>query len=414
MSAAAGPGEAARSEPVPPDGSDGAGAKRIHGDLVDRTDAVLAAEPVDVGHGRALGRSRAGRSVVGFRFGRGGRRVSLIAGCHADEPVGPILLRRLAGHLSRLPPEDRLLRDLSWWLVPHANPDGEVANRRWSEVPARGDAGFDLARYLAFAVRELPGDDVEFCFPADEGDDGGRPENRAIRDWWTGAGGPFSFHASLHGMAIGAGPWFLIEPSWRPRSSWLRRRLAETVRGRGHELHDVERRGEKGFVRIEPGFCTRPDSHAMKAHFVAGGDPDTADRFRPSSMETVRSLGGDPLTLVSEIPLFRTPGVGEKLGPPDPAAERWRERIAGWRAALRGHGRRERPAEAMDEEVAARVREEAAEAGLASLPIEEQLRLQWAMVAAGLAQASGWTRAAPFGGSRAEATGRRSGSGSRA
>ena len=52
----------------------------------------------------------------------------------------------------------------------------------------------------------------------------------------------------------------------------------------------------------------------MSEYFMAAGDPVTASLFRPSSMETVRSLGGDPLTLVSEMPLFITPGVGEVLG----------------------------------------------------------------------------------------------------
>jgi hypothetical protein len=42
-------------------------------------------------------------------------------------------------------------------------------------------------------------------------------------------------------------------------------------------------------------------------------------------MEFVRSLGGDPFTFVSEIPLFLTPV------PDDPA---WKTRIAGWTSRL--------------------------------------------------------------------------------
>ncbi len=240
--------------------------------------------------------------------------------------------------------------------------------------------------YLAFAVRELPGNDVEFGFPRDPTDTEARPENRAIHAWWREEVRPFDLHVSLHGMAFGAGPWFLMEAAWRWRTEVLRARCLEAVRTRGYEPHDVERRGEKGFERLGRGFCTRPDSRAMRAHFVASGDPETAERFRPSSMEAARGLGGDPLTLVSEMPLFLTPGVGEELGPPDPAAERWRERVLRWQVALRGHGDRERPAEALDASAARRVRDEAAAAGLRPMPVRAQMALQWALIVAGVEQ----------------------------
>ena len=76
------------------------------------------------------------------------------------------------------------------------------------------------------------------------------------------------------------------------------------VREMGYRLHDDARTGEKGFRRIERGFSTCPNSTAMREHFLARGEPETAGRFRPSSMEFMRALGGDPLTLVSEIPHF--------------------------------------------------------------------------------------------------------------
>ena len=50
----------------------------------------------------------------------------------------------------------------------------------------------------------------------------------------------------------------------------------------------------------------------MRAHFHAMGDPVTAARFHDSSMEFVRTLGGDPLCLVTEMPLFL-------IAQPDPA-----------------------------------------------------------------------------------------------
>jgi len=111
----------------------------------------------------------------------------------------------------------------------------------------------------------------------------------------------------------------------------------------------------------------------MREHFLALGDSDTADRFRPSSMETIRSLGGDALTMVSEMPLFLLPGVGETLGPPDPVAVEWRERIERWRAVVK------------DGASLGTVSSEARQAGLRSMPIRDQMALQWMMVGAGLA-----------------------------
>jgi hypothetical protein len=339
--------------------------------MYERAAEILSAVPVPNGDGTRIGESREGRPIRAFRFGRGPFRISLVGGSHADEPVGPALLRRLAYHLLTLPPNDPMLAGYDWWIIPHLNPDGEARNRSW----AGGDTDrYDVGTYLARSVRELPGDDIEFGYPGGSEDLAARPENRAAWDWWAGAPGPFDLHASLHGMGFAAGPWHLLEGAWRDRCQLLIERCRAEVHALGYVLHDVERQGEKGFERIEPGFCTRPDSRRMREHFETLGDEATAARFRPSSMEAVRALGGDPLTVVSEVPLFLTPGVGVEIGPPDPALERWRERVEDWRARLDAG------------EEAERVSAEAAAAGLEPMPIRDQMRLQWRLVTAGIEQ----------------------------
>ncbi len=318
-----------------------------------------------------IGRSREGRPIHGYRFGGGGPRVSVLAGCHADEPVGPRLLGHLVPYLSSLDPTDPLVAGCEWWIIPHVNPDGAALNERWQHRDAEA---YSFVEYLPGRVRELPGEDVEFGFPRTPDDEGGRPEPAAAARWWASAGGPFDLHLTLHGMAWAGGPWFLIEPAWVERTAELRAHCAQRVADLGYRLHDVERHGEKGFTRIEPGFATRPDSIAMRDHFLALDDPETAGRFRPSSMECMRSLGGDPLTLVSEMPLFTLERVGEQLGPPDPELERWRERIADW--MIRSSGR------------TTDIESEAGAAGLAAMPVIDQMRLQWALIAAAIATVS--------------------------
>lgn len=306
--------------------------------------------------GEIIGRSRQGRPIAAMRFGAGPRAVSLIGGCHADEPVGPAMLARLAGWLERLDPAHPALHTFTWHLIPHTNPDGAEANSRWAATEADGRlAGvYDLADYLAHAVREAPGDDVEFGFPRHDGDPV-RPENAAVAAWMRAAA-PLDLHASFHGMAFAAGPWFLLEPAWIARTADLRESVRERARALGYRLHDIDRGGDKGFHRIDEGFTTRPNAKAMIAHFEALGDFEMAARFRPNSMDHARALGGDPLTLVSEMPLFLAPS---KLFLEQPVRPKALDRL---RAAA-VEGRRE-------------VDRIATEIGVRPMPIVDQMRLQ--------------------------------------
>ncbi len=331
----------------------------------------MASRDTSASSGRVLGSSREGRPVVGFRFGRGREAVSLLGGCHADEPVGPRLLRRLAGCLAGLDPEDPMLTRHQWWIIPHINPDGESRNAPWQDA---GTDAYDLGRYLAGKVRELPGDDIEFGFPRDDADPGARPENRAAYDWWRTCDRPFVLHASLHGMGFAGGPFFLIDRAWEHRCEALKASCRQRARALGYALHDAERHGEKGFFRFERGFASRPDSSRMAAHFETLGDSETASRFWPSSMETLRGLGHDTLTLVSEMPLFILPGVGDSPGPPDPAAERWKGRLDAWGSEL------------SKGTAPTAVSAEAKKHGLVPMPVRDQMMLQWTLITAGLRQ----------------------------
>ncbi|MCA9752301.1 MAG: peptidase [Gemmatimonadetes bacterium] len=320
--------------------------------------------------GESIGRSRDGRPIHAWRFGTGPRRVSLLAGNHADEPVGPRLLAHVVRALAALPPEHEALTTWEWWIIPHTNPDGAAANAAWTG--SLGEA-VDPVRYLEHVVRELPGDDLEFGFPRDVDDHEARPEARAIDAWWRSSPKPFALHASLHGMSIARGPWFLLDAAWADRSAPLRERCAQEVARLGYLLHDVDRGGDKGFVRIGPGFSTRPDSRPMAQYFRDRGDHATAALFRPTSMEAVRRLGGDPLTLVSEMPLLLSPRP-EPGAPPETSEDlrTQRDRLGRWGARLRSGA---------DEHEIGR---EIAAAGLVPMPIPDQMRLQWALVTAGI------------------------------
>ena len=248
---------------------------------------------------RTIGASERGRPVLGAVIGTGSRHATLIGGAHADEPVGPETLRLLVAAATRPEPAlEAVLRRWRLWVVPHVNPDGEQANRAWIERWPSVDA------FLRHVLREPPGRDLEFGFPAM------RPENSAVTSFLARAA-PVRLHASLHGMAFAAGAALLIERGWVTRTIRLRRAFSGEAAACGVGLHDEDRRGDKGFHYLGAGFATTPTGSAMRAHFRATGDPDTAALFGDSSMEQVaRAAPGPeaPLCLVTEVPLFRVSG----------------------------------------------------------------------------------------------------------
>lgn len=246
-----------------------------------------------------LGESEEGRPITALRLGTGAHRVSLIAGNHSDEPVGPDFLRRFARQVLESPDAfSDLLGPFTFFIIPHTNPDGEAKNRRWVEEWP------DIGSYLRHAFREPPGRDMEFGFPAM------RKENGIVGDFlWEN--GPFALHMSLHGMGFGEGAMLLIERAWTFRTQALRDGFARAVRSEDLSLHDHNRKGEKGFFYLEPGFSTTPEGEAMRWFFRARGDNATAVKFHDSSMEFVRRRGGDPLCLVTELPIFVLQGREE-------------------------------------------------------------------------------------------------------
>ncbi len=264
-----------------------------------------------------IGTSEEGRPIAGVTLGYGPRRVTLVAGAHADEPVGPETLRTfvLEGLAARGWGADgggleELWERFTFRVVPHVNPDGEARNRPWIE---RWDADRPvdtLGHYLRGRRREPPGRDIEFGYPDL------RPENRAATDFLFDA--PVALHASLHGMGFSEGALLLIEKQWlgTDRDAALRAGFARLGAAAGLRLHDHDRDGDKGFRYGGPGFWSTPEGAAMRRHFLDRDDPDTAARFRQSSMElavattlaatapAASPLAASPLCVVTELPLF--------------------------------------------------------------------------------------------------------------
>lgn len=268
------------------------------------------AQYLDIGH------SEEGRPLYGAMLGKGPRMVSLLAGAHSDEPVGPETLRTLI--VEGLHQQEKLaalFRRYRFLIVPHINPDGEARNQTWVRRWP------DLEAYIGHTVREKPGRDVEFGYPEM------RTENRLISTLLRRYA-PYALHLSLHGMAFAEGAFLLIERHWIERTKTLRRKFSGYARQMGMTLHDHDRKGEKGFLYLGAGFTTTPEGEAMQRYFRDAGDEATAALFHLSSMEYVRTLGGDPLCLVTELPLFDIRGKMDGTAPGVPAA------YLAWKALL--------------------------------------------------------------------------------
>lgn len=239
-----------------------------------------------------IGYSERGEPIFGFVFGSGPVIVSLVAGAHADEPVGPNTLYRLVLEMHTKP--DRfapIFNRFRFLVIPHVNPDGDVDNAPWI---ARWP---ELIPFLSGMKRELPGRDIEFGYPDM------RQENRAATGFWEREG-PADIHFSLHGMQFSEGYLLLINDEWEERSRSWRTSFDAVMRKEGMEPHDHDRGGEKGFNYMGPGFTSTPKGRAMKEFFLNKKDPATASRFHLSSMEYHIGRNPEALCMVTEFPLF--------------------------------------------------------------------------------------------------------------
>ncbi len=281
---------------------------RTSADAFDRMREACAQNP-DLATFETIGESEQGRPIAGVTLGYGPRLVTLVAGAHADEPVGPETLRMLVleGLAARGwgAPEDgleELWERVTLRVVPHVNPDGEARNQSWIESWDAERPADTLGHYLRGRRRELPGRDIEFGYPDL------RTENRAATAFLFESG-PVSLHASLHGMGFSQGALLLVEKRWlqTERDQALRDGFAQVAADAGLRLHDHDRGGDKGFRYGGPGFWSTPEGAAMRQHFLDADDPETAELFRQSSMEQAvetASEGETPLCVVTELPLF--------------------------------------------------------------------------------------------------------------
>ena len=254
-----------------------------------------------------IGASKAGHTLHGVSVGDPSLPVvSVVAGAHPDEPLGPMAALRLLAQWPRNP----LRQSVRLAVVPILDVDGSLEQATWL---SDWETGPDFQSCLTHRLRRRLGEDREFSWPGQVWTGTVLPECRAA-DAFFREQGPSIAHLTLHGMLASSGAWFLLcRQSLRDAQLW--RDLHGLAADCDVGLHDMPRNGEKGFRRVGRGFCTIPNGVAMRRWLCEHqGDPQVpaADSSALSSMEAAcvraRAEGApEPLCAVSEFPLFVLP-----------------------------------------------------------------------------------------------------------
>ena len=271
-------------------------------DLVAQSEALTTAHPE--ASLTLLGHSREGRPLVALSMGQGSRTLVIKANAHAEEAAGVVTCLRLAQALLEQPVGERWREEITFHFIPTANPDGLWRNRDWLDGP------FDLARFLRFRIRDLPLDDIEFGYPSSEAS-AVRPENQAIADFLRSLP-RLDAYLSLHSMDFAGGAWFLLQAPDRAAQEPLLAFLIDQCHHAGIPLHDEDRRGQKGFTRLQPGFHTTPTVEEMQAFFQRSGQTNLEQQFQLNSMQFVQQHHGTPRAVVSELPLAYDPALADR------------------------------------------------------------------------------------------------------
>jgi hypothetical protein len=206
--------------------------------------------------------------------------ISVLAGAHPDEPAGPVAAVELLRHWSTYP----WGKDWQLITVPMQDPSGVEAQRAWltaSIKPNQWQADDDL--YRSHRLRRSLGiDDGEFAWPGAPWGGLQLPVTTAI-DAYLRLLPPALVHASLHGLGIAPGMWFLADRQtlslpvmWQRVQHWQRR----------YGIFDDQRCGGqygKGFHRAGNGFSHLSTGLGMRWWQLAQQDAVVSSRGAGSS-----------------------------------------------------------------------------------------------------------------------------------
>ncbi|MET9830192.1 M14 family zinc carboxypeptidase [Streptomyces sp. NPDC006385] len=240
---------------------------------------------------RQVGASRAGRPLHLLSVGHARRAVLVVAGAHANEPIGSSTLLAVA---ERVLHEPELRSDTSWHFLLCADPDGAALH-----VTPAPRSLFDY--HLGFFRPAAP-EQPEWA-PAALPPDRLPPETRALTRVIDELR-PY-LQVTLHGTDLG-GSWVQLTKDVPG--------LAEPFAKSAAHLHIPVETGASdaaGWPAAGPGV------HVMPAPGAGAAYPSMPDDARSSTWYHVHRYGG--LTAVVEVPMWASDLVDDPAPHPDPA-----------------------------------------------------------------------------------------------
>lgn len=104
-----------------------------------------------------LAKTPGGNNIELISFGQGVRTVLVVGGPHAMEPIGSLTIQKLLSLLEA--DEGRLSSDLTWHIIPCADPDAAQLNEGWTQYP------LTLQRFMKNYYQQPYREQVDGCFP---------------------------------------------------------------------------------------------------------------------------------------------------------------------------------------------------------------------------------------------------------
>jgi len=245
-----------------------------------------------------IGRSTAGEAIPMLSVGRGPTQVMLVALPHPNEPIGAMLVAHL---LEALEADQELRERATWYLLPCVDPDGARLNEGWFPGP------FTLRRYAQHFYRPRPQEQVEWTFPLTYKTykwDAPIPETQALMKAIQQVR-PHVLY-SLHNAGFGGAYYYISHdlPGVYP----VLHRLPEE-RGLALSLGEPEMPWAEAFAPAVYRVPRSTDAYDYYERF-GGGDPAAAMTGGASSFEFAARIC-DPVCLVTELPYFQSPQIGD-------------------------------------------------------------------------------------------------------
>jgi hypothetical protein len=279
--------------------------------------AELARRYPEVSTLRRVGTSRLGDPLMCLTVGSGDADALVFALPHPNEPIGGLT----ALHLARRLCEDAELRDRlghRWHVIACIDPDGLRLNEGWLKGP------FTREHYARNFYRPAGDEQIEWTFPLDYKSvyfDAVLPETTALMrliDQFRPA-----LMCSLHNTELGGVYYYLTRPE-----PALHEVLQEIPARLGLELD----RGEPespSIERLADGIYKMPDMESLYDYLEQQGEEVPDSLGGNSSGSYARQYG--TLTLLSELPYWADPRIGDGSPSTSSYADALREQAAGFR-----------------------------------------------------------------------------------